>query len=93
MATYTGWDHKRDLLVVESVHVIWVIGGLQFLKGEGEVFALKRQRPGHFVGHWKHKIRGGSLLMYKTKHSHQDSSVIGKKHTKIPTFTKHSRDF
>lgn len=55
VTTYTGWDHKWDLLVIESVHVIWVIGGLQY-RGGGEMFALKRQRLGHFVGHWKTKL-------------------------------------
>lgn len=37
VSTYTGWDHKWDLLVIESVHDIWVIGGLQYLGGGGGV--------------------------------------------------------
>lgn len=49
VSTYTGWDHKWDLLVIESVHVIcvdWV--GAHKIKGRGEVFALKRQRRATF---------------------------------------------
>lgn len=26
------------------------------ISGGGEMFALKRQRLGHFVGHWKNKL-------------------------------------
>lgn len=48
LSTYIGWDHKWDLLVVESVHVIWVCGGSQ-LGGRGRVFALKRGHLGHFL--------------------------------------------
>lgn len=51
MSTYTGWDHKWDLLVVESLHVIWVTGDLD--AGGGGGVRLKRQGPGNFVGHWK----------------------------------------
>lgn len=35
MRLVTGWDHKWDLLVIESVHVIWVIGGSDIGGGRG----------------------------------------------------------
>lgn len=55
MSTYTGWDHKWDLLVIESVHIISVIGWVGGLRdeGEGEVFTLKRQHGRCSLGHWK----------------------------------------
>lgn len=68
MCTYTGWDHKWDLLVIELVHVIWVTP----IFGGGGVFASKRQRLDQSLGRWKTRQKHLILLsnitnVYKPK--------------------------
>ena len=71
VSTYAGWDHKWDLLVVESVHVICLIGrgGLRYLGGGGGV-RFKATAPGSLWGSLentrleKHTARGHKGVLF-----------------------------
>ena len=50
-------------------------GGLQYW-GEGEVFALKRQRLRHFVGHWITRMRRGIKISLMLKERWTNSETL-----------------